>query len=126
MIATTLSRMHHLMSVYADWLAVATAVVITILSFLPRSTAESVPVNDLVNHFIAYAALAGLALYNRKTMPATAAVLGSVIGLGGIIEIIQPYAGRAGVLADFAANGLGALAGAVTAMLVRTWIGQRP
>ena len=113
------------MAAHADRLAIAAALVIVILSFLPRSTAAGVPVNDLVNHFIAYAGLSGLALYNRKTIPAAAAALAAVIGLGGIIEIIQPYAGRAGELTDFAANGLGAFAGAVAVMVFRRWSERR-
>ena len=125
MIEAALSRAKHLMAAHADWLSVAAAVVITILSFLPRSTAAGVPVNDLVNHFIAYAGLSSLALYNRRSVAAALFALALVIGLGGIIEIIQPYAGRAGELADFFANGLGALAGAVAVIIFRRWTGQQ-
>ena len=116
---TLLTKARHLLTTFADWLAIAVAATIAILSFLPHSTAAGVPVNDLVNHFIAYCVLSGLALYRRGTVIAGAIALASVVALGGVIEVVQPHFGRAGELYDFAANGLGALAGAALTMIVR-------
>ena len=125
MIRPALTKANHLMAVHADWLALAAAAVITILSFLPRSTAAGVPVNDLVNHFIAYAGLSGLAFYRRETVVTGVAALALVIGLGGIIEIVQPHFGRAGEINDFAANGFGALAGAAAVTIIRRFRGPQ-
>ena len=116
---TVLTNATRLMAAHADRLAVAVAMVITVLSFLPRTTATGVPVNDLVNHFVAYCVLASLALYRRTTFKNGMTVFAMVVALGGIIEVIQPYFGRAGELNDFAANGLGALIGAILVLVLR-------
>ena len=46
-------------------------------------------------------------------------MFGVVIAFGGLIEVIQPYFGRAGELSDFIANTAGASFGAVLVVTVR-------
>ena len=106
-----LTRARHVLDAHSDKLAVAAAVSIAILSFLPRSTAAGVPVNDTVNHLLAYTVLSGLALWRRRGPRAVAATVAMVIAFGGAIELIQPYVGRAAGWSDFISNSVGAAVG---------------
>ena len=121
---TVLTKAKQLLTAHADWLALATALLIAVLSFLPRSTAAGVPVNDLVNHVIAYCALTGLASVRRRTLRGVGLVVILVIGFGGLIELVQPYFGRANDLSDFIANSVGTLVGASIATIVRRMVFQ--
>ncbi|MGI9413488.1 MAG: hypothetical protein ACR2PM_07460 [Hyphomicrobiales bacterium] len=116
---TAVTRARLLLAGHADRLAVAAAILIAVLSFLPQSAAAGIPVNDTLNHFAAYCALSLLALVRRRTVGSAAAMFGIVIAFGGLIEVIQPYFGRAGELSDFIANGVGAIAGGLLVMVAR-------
>ena len=86
---------------------------------------------DKFQHFIAYFGLAAMAtvvigLRRRLVL----AILG-VILLGGLLEILQFYAGRDAEFLDFVANCLGALAGTLTGsvfllLMPAGLLGERP
>lgn len=95
----------------AAWLATAIlALAIGILTLTPGVAAVAAG-NDKLSHFIAFAALVlpfSMA-YPRRALPVV--LVAAAYGL--CIEVIQPSVGRAGEIADFAADALGASAGAL-------------
>lgn len=95
----------------AAWTATALiAVVIGLLTLSPGIAAAAAS-NDKLSHFVAFAVLVlPLSLaYPQRVLPVV--LLAAVYALG--IEIIQPQVGRAGEVADFAADMLGAVTGAL-------------
>ena len=72
------------------------------LSLTPLRTPPPVPGTDKLHHLIAYAALVlpAAALHPRALIW----VLPLAVGLGGLIEIVQPYVNRVGEWADFIAG----------------------
>ena len=114
-----MKRLIRLFTAHADKLAAGVAIVIACLSLLPRATASGVPVDDTLGHLAAYCGLSVCAVFRRRTPTAFALMLAIVIGFGGLLELIQPYFGRADELSDFLANTCGALIGATVAVAVR-------
>ena len=73
--------------------------------------------SDKLYHFIAFAALVlPCALFYATTL---IWVLPAAILFGGAIELIQPYVGRGGELADFGADALGVVIGAALGLTLR-------
>jgi hypothetical protein len=73
--------------------------------------------SDKLYHLIAFAALVlPCALFYASTL---IWVLPAGILFGGAIELIQPYVGRGGELADFGADALGVVIGAALGLSLR-------
>ncbi|MBI6630507.1 VanZ family protein [Pontibaca salina] len=99
-------------------LTVIVAVTIGILTLVPEGPKSGVPGSDKVHHFLAFAALIlpCAALYPQALFKG---VLAATF-YGGLIEIIQPYFGRSGELADFVADVSGIGAGAALGLIVHS------
>ena len=95
------------------------AVAIMILSLTPLEQLPDAPGSDKWHHFIAYGALA-LPLSFLQIKRLWIALL-LAMTLGGVIEIIQPYANRYGEWGDFAANGAGVMMGAILGLFLSRW-----
>lgn len=103
-----------------DYLALAAAGLIVVLSLLPPARATGMPVSDTANHILAYAVLTFLALIRRESRAGHLLALAAIAAFGGTIELVQPFFARAAELADFAANLTGsAIAGAALLALRR-------
>ena len=100
-------------------LTVIIAVAIMILSLTPLEQLPDAPGSDKWHHFIAYGALA-LPLSFLQIKRLWIALL-LAMTLGGMIEIIQPYANRYGEWGDFAANGAGVMMGAILGLFFSRW-----
>ena len=101
-------------------------VVITWKSLAPAPDILDVTHADKVLHFVAYGAVAALAVLSRPFVRTGAVVLSAILlasGWGAMVEVVQGLmaAGREASWGDAAANTLGAVGGAViAALLVRT------
>ncbi len=95
------------------------AMAIIILSLSPLEQLPDAPGSDKWHHFIAYGALA-LPLSAVRMKRLWLALL-LAITLGGVIELVQPYANRYGEWGDFAANGLGVMLGAMFGVFLNNW-----
>lgn len=99
-------------------LTIIVSITIGILTLVPMELDPAVPGGDKSHHFLAFAALIlpCAALYPRALFKC---VLAATI-YGGLIEIVQPYVGRTGELADFVADVCGIGAGAVLGLMVHS------
>ncbi len=71
---------------------------------------------DKLQHFVAYGGLAGMAVLGLgERKPALRIVL-ALIAMGAVLEIVQAFVGRDASLRDEAANAMGALVGAFSAV----------
>ena len=78
---------------------------------------------DKLYHFIAFTALVfPCALLFARTLKW---VLPAALLFGGAIELIQPYVGRGGELADFVADALGVVIGAALGLTLRAIVMRR-
>ena len=83
---------------------------------------SSVPGSDKVHHFIAFGALTfPCALIYQH---AIRWILPFALIFGVLIELIQPYVGRHGEIADFYADALGALLGLMMGLIANVLIMQ--
>ena len=105
--------------------AIAVALLIGVVSMLPPRGTPGVEIADLgevratIGHGLAYALLAALAMLAQR-QPRIAVTLAGVIGYGVLLEILQGAFGlRSFQWTDVAANALGAVAGVLSAVLVR-------
>ena len=95
-------------------------------TLMPTGLSTPLPGGDKLHHLLGFAALVlpGIALMPRWTL----AFLAFGLGLGALIELIQPSVGRARELADFIADalglGLGAAAGLTLAALSAALTGR--
>ena len=81
------------------------------------------PGTDKLYHFIAFTALVfPCALLFARTLNW---VLPAALLFGGAIELIQPYVGRGGELADFVADALGVFIGAALGLTLRAIVTRR-
>jgi hypothetical protein len=69
---------------------------------------------DLIEHFIAYGGLAGMAAMSLHSRRATIWAVMCLIALGAILEVLQAYTGRDRELLDAVANSIGALCGGIS------------
>ena len=104
---------------YADRLAAGCFVAIGYLSLTPLQALPEIPVNDKLQHLIAYAVLAFFAALSRQGSKSILVVLLAVTAYGGLIELIQPYVNRYGEFNDFLADAAGAALGGLLALGVR-------
>jgi VanZ family protein len=108
-------------------LTAAVTLAILVLSLTPQSSTPDPLHNDKAEHVTAYAALGLLAFLatGKKSAAVVLASIGVCSLYGGLIEIIQPYFGRAGELGDWIADICGALAGTLLGVLARSLLDQR-
>ena len=100
------------------WISITLLILaaITALSLWPLQSLPSVPGTDKIHHLIAYAGLIlPMALRQPKHWLLICLFL---IGWGGAIEIVQPYANRYGEWLDVAANTAGVVCGLLIAQLI--------
>jgi len=74
--------------------------------------------SDKVLHLTAYGLLSFLAILKRRSFRSAVLVLVAVALLGGIIEVLQPFAGRETEVADLLANTVGTLIGGLGVWLL--------
>ena len=74
--------------------------------------------SDKVLHLAAYGLLSFLAVLQRWSFQSAVLVLVAVALLGGIIEALQPFAGRENEVADLLANTAGTLIGGLGVWLL--------
>jgi VanZ family protein len=87
------------------------ALVIGWLTLAPQPPGPpGVPGGDKVGHVVAFAALAVPLSWRHPRHWWVVAL--SALAFGGLIEIVQPYAGRSREMADLLADGAGAVLGA--------------
>ena len=109
----------HAMAIFATGIL---AVAIAYLTLTPQSLNMG-PGTDKIYHFIAFTALVfPCALLFARTLNW---VLPAALLFGGAIELIQPYVGRGGELADFVADALGVLIGAALGLTLRAIVTRR-
>lgn len=106
--------------VVSSMLCVAAAIAIGTL--LPSPNFQSVPGTDKFHHLISFAALVlPAAFYDPKMLRW---VLPLALVYGGTIEIIQPFVGRSGEIADLYADAFGMLIGAVLGVILHRLFGR--
>ena len=100
------------------------AAAILVVSLIPNPPGMDRPGRDKVAHAAAYALLGFVCLLGtggwRAGVRAALLVIALCTAYGGLIEIIQPLAGRSRELADVAADFAGSSLGAAAAALVGT------
>jgi VanZ family protein len=106
--------------VNSDVLALILALVILGLSLSPQAATLGAEHQDGWQHLLAYGLLTGAAIFRRRDVQGTLLILAAIIVYGGVIEVIQPMAGRVGDFRDFAAN----LAGVTLGLIVMTAVKQ--
>jgi VanZ family protein len=108
-------------------LTAAVTLAILVLSLTPRVPSPDLPHVDKVEHTIAYAALAFLALLaaGRRGAAVVLITIGVCSLYGGLIEIVQPFFGRDRELADWIADIGGSLAGALLGALALSLLDRR-
>lgn len=98
------------------------AILVLALSFMPRPerVLGRLAASDKIGHFVAYAVLGFFALraIARRGPLSFAVAVAACTLFGGIIEIVQPVAGRRMELADLILDGAGATVGAILAVLL--------
>ena len=98
------------------------AAAIAYLTLTPQNLDMSLG-SDKLYHFIAFVTLVfPCALLFARTLKW---VLPAALLFGGAIELIQPYVGRGGELADFVADVLGVFVGAALGLTLRAIVTRR-
>ena len=88
-------------------------------SLYPLAEGLGLNVPDKIQHFVAYLALAFVLGLSSRPLAMRLFYLALAAGLGGAIEIIQPYVGRHMSLYDFFVNLAGVSVGGVFGIIVR-------
>jgi len=101
----------------AFWLLWPAILVIAWGELTPRPPPEASLIWDKWEHFTAYFGLALMGVLGWSGQRALA-IFFAVVALGGTLEILQAYVGRDAEWADMLANTLGAIAGALLALLL--------
>ncbi len=96
-------------------------IVVVFLSLLPQGQVSvEVPITDKVAHFLAYFALAFVALLSSRQKHSFLSILAVQISIGIFVEVAQSFVpGRTPEFLDFVANSLGVLFGALVYLLFR-------
>ena len=99
------------------------ALLIGALTLIPLPVPQGVPGNDKTHHVIAFAVLMlPLAILSPRAL---IWLLPAAIAYGGLIEIIQPYAGRFREWQDFQADVVGVLIGVALGLAIRRLVPAR-
>ena len=104
--------------------ALVVFVAITALSLMPPRTNLTIPTNDKVGHFIAYAVFSlNILLLGKNIMQYTVSTL-LIVTYGILIEFLQSFVGRETSFYDFLANSAGVSIGIVLFLFFRKAINQ--
>jgi VanZ family protein len=104
--------------------ALVVFVAITVLSLMPPRTNLTIPTNDKVGHFIAYAVFSlNILLLGKNIMQYTVSTL-LIVAYGILIEFLQSFVGRETSFYDFLANSAGVSIGIMLFLLFRKTINQ--
>lgn len=97
-------------------LTISLMVSIAILTLIPLNVPTNAPGSDKIHHLLAFAALTlpCAALYPKALLR----VARAAVVFGAAIEVIQPYVGRQGEVADLIADVLGIGIGATHGLLL--------
>jgi len=97
------------------WFCVA---LLAVLSLLPAQDMVRTGLPGWVEHFVAYAGSAAVAMAGYGASRGTATVIGGYWVYAGILEYLQHFSpGRHAAIGDFAASALGALCGGLAVAL---------
>ena len=98
------------------WLTFGLSGCIAVLTLIPSNAAPDVPGGDKVHHILAFIALTlpSAAFYPKALVRV---VLAATL-YAGLIEVIQPFVGRSGEIADFLADLLAIAIGAIIGLLL--------
>jgi len=105
------------------WLCI---ILLAVLSLLPAQDMVRTDIPGQLEHFVAYAGSASIAIAGYGRRPGTVRGIGLIWIYAGILEYLQQFSpGRHPSIADFAASALGAFFGgvAVSFVLRRWWKG---
>jgi VanZ family protein len=95
-------------------------IILGVLSLLPAAEMVRTDLPGGVEHFIAYAGSAAIAMVGYGWTRGGTPIIGCFCAYAGILEYLQHYSpGRHPAIADFAVSALGALCGGVAIVLVR-------
>jgi VanZ family protein len=100
-------------------------ILLAVLSLLPAQDMVRTGIPGQIEHFVAYAASASIAIVGYRRRGAVR-IIGLFWMYAGVLEYLQHFSpGRHPSIADFAASGLGAIFGglAVAVLLRRLWKG---
>lgn len=105
------------------WLTISLTISIAALTLIPLNVPADAPGSDKTHHLLAFAALTlpCAVLYPKALL--RVALAAAVFG--AVIEVIQPYVGRQGELADFIADLFGVGIGATLGLLLSFAFGRR-
>ena len=103
--------------------AVCIGLLVIGLSLAPLTQA---PAPDKILHMLAYGAWAIPVSVSRHRLGHIGIYLVIILLVGGFIEIVQPYVGREGSIADFLANLLGIGIGAAGGLGIRSYRLRHP
>src|SRR5262249_16910582 len=100
-------------------------VLLAVLSLLPAHDMVRTSLPGRVEHFIAYAGSAAIAMAGYGAPRGAAQMLGGFWGYAGVLEYLQHFSpGGHPAIGDFAASALGAVCGGLLIALVRwRWSG---
>ncbi len=96
-------------------LVIVVAVIILVLSLLPKEEIKNVPLSDKFWHFSAYASLSFLAYFTfvkSINFKSTVIIIVACFVFGAVIELLQPLVGRNREYMDLLVNAIGVLVGA--------------
>ena len=113
---TPLSKYARLTAALLFWPYLAGLVVVSLMPKPPEL--EGPWAWDKLDHFIAYFVLAILAM-GVRAWPVR--IVAGAMALGGLLEVLQDFTGRRPELADFLANGLGAMAAIALILSFLRW-----
>lgn len=100
----------------AIWLTVGLSVCIALLTLIPLNSPGVVPGSDKTHHVLAFMSLIlPSAAFYPNALPRVAL---AATFYAGLIEVIQPFFGRSGEMADILADLLGILIGAMIGLLL--------
>ena len=91
------------------------------LSLLPAEEMVRTGVGQRIEHFVAYAGSAGIAMigYGQRSRSPWV-IFGSFCAYAGVLEFLQHFSpGRSPALADFVASAMGAFVGMLVILLLR-------
>ncbi len=88
-------------------------------SLYPLAEGLALDIPDKLQHFVAYMALAFVLGLSSRPLAVRLFYFALAAGLGGAIEIIQPYVGRHMSFYDFLADLAGVILGGVLGVLMR-------
>lgn len=94
-------------------------ILLAVLSLLPAQQMVRTGLPGRLEHFVAYAGSAAIAMAGYGVSPGSMQIIGGLWVYAGILEYLQHFSpGRHPSIADFAASALGALCGGLVIALL--------